>query len=168
MLLSQIIAIADWKTISELIVAVAAIATLFIGTLEYIKQGAQKRTELFLHMRDRYIKFHDLCALLERRETPAGVEELRSLPYEKKFEFINFHEELALMAESRLIRYRLTHYMFGFYAIRCWESDDFWNGVYGFNREEPYWGLFSAFVDRMKREKETFLREKFNSKKYRI
>jgi hypothetical protein len=170
MLSPQITYFTVCEAVAELIAAVVALVTLIFGTIEYHKQGVQKRTELFLKMRDRYGDFADLCALLEREGTPKGNQELRSFPYERKFQFVAFHEELALMAESGLIRYRLASYMFGYYAIKCWSSDNFWNDIPGspMNREEPYWRLFHAFVDRMQKEEEDFRRLKFESKRYQI
>jgi hypothetical protein len=44
-----------------------------------------------------------------------------------------------------IIRREVAHYMFGYYAIRCWDSDASWHGV---NRNSPYWSLFKNFASR--------------------
>jgi hypothetical protein len=46
---------------------------------------------------------------------------------QKKAEyFLGFFEEVALMMNSGLIRKEVAHYMFGYYAIHCWDSKNFW------------------------------------------
>jgi len=37
--------------------------------------------------------------------------------------------------------------MFGYYAVRCYESQLFWAEV---NRESYYWSLFTAFAKKMR------------------
>jgi hypothetical protein len=165
---SSFLGFINLRTTAEIIGAAVGLFTLIKGTLEYVKQGTQKRIELYFQMVEKFSKFSDICALLECQETARDVEKLRMLPYEKKFDFVGFFEDLALMAENGLIRYRLAHYVFGFYAIMCWESDNFWNNVHGMSREEPYWRLFRAFVERMQKEKMGFLRRKFEPKMYRV
>jgi hypothetical protein len=168
-MLSQICLFVDWKSIGELIAAAVALATLIKGTLEYIKQGAQKRTELFLLMRDRYDKFLDICTLLEHQKEQEASTDLRSLSFDKKRDFIGFYEELALMTRSGLIRPAVVHYMFGYYALRCWESDDFWSpSTGGPDRESLYWSLFKAFVKRAQEEEKRFLSRPFRYTIYRL
>jgi len=158
----------DWKTVAAVIAAAVALATLMKGTLEYVKQGAQKRTELFLLMRDRYDKFLDICTLLEHQNEPEASKELRALSFDKKRDFIGFYEELAMMTRGGLIRPAVVHYMFGYYALRCWESDDFWSpSAGGPSRESLYWGLFRSFVERAKKEEERFLTRPFRYTIYR-
>jgi hypothetical protein len=147
----------DWKTITEIIGAGLALATLLKGTVEYVKQGSQKRTELFLKMRDRYDKFLDICTLLETQDEPESSNNLRMLSFDRKRDFIGFYEEIALMTRSGLIRPAVAHYMFGYYAIRCWESDDFWSSLSGGpNRQSKYWGVFRKFALDMQREERKF------------
>ena len=95
--------------------------------------------------------FRELCALTE-----TDAQDLRETPFKDKRDFLGFFEEVALMTNSCLIREAVAHYMFGYYAIRCWESRNFWHGV---NRESPYWSLFRDFVERMKAHEAGF---KFN------
>ena len=119
---------------------ILALVTLLKGILEYSRQGAQKRAEHFLEMRKRLKEnklFKEICALLEG-DSP----QLREVPFKEKRDLLGFFEEVALMVNSGLIRKEVAHYMFGYYAIRCWESDHFWNDV---NRGSIYWRVFKEF-----------------------
>jgi hypothetical protein len=62
-------------------------------------------------------------------------------------------EEVTLLMNSGLIRKPVAHYMFGYYAIRCWESENFWSDV---NRDSPYWAALRTFVDEMKNVEDGF------------
>jgi hypothetical protein len=147
MILSNFFAGFDWKNSAALIGTVVALGTLIKGTLEYVKQGAVKRAELFLQMRERYTKFFYLLDLLDHQGTQVDCDRLRDLSFEKKLQFLGFYEELAMMVESGLIRTKVAHYMFGYYAIACWDSDPFWNEDEE-DRNGPFWRLFSKFVER--------------------
>jgi hypothetical protein len=59
----------------------------------------------------------------------------------------------TLLMNSGLIRKSVAHYMFGYYALRCWESEYFWLDV---NRNSPYWAAFRTFVEQMKRIEQGF------------
>jgi hypothetical protein len=47
---------------------------------------------------------------------------------------------------SGLIRKQVAHYMFGYYAIQCWENSYFWSDV---NRDSTYWLVFQDFAEQM-------------------
>lgn len=66
------------------------------------------------------------------------------------------------MMNSGLVRKDVAHYMFGYYAIRCWESEHFWSEV---NRKSIYWALFRDFVEKMKAIEKTF---SFRGRRYRF
>lgn len=51
----------------------------------------------------------------------------------------------------------VSHYMFGYYALRCWESQHFWADV---NRDSSYWALFRDFVEQMKQAEDSFKYER--------
>jgi hypothetical protein len=126
-------------------VAFFTIISVLKGLVEYKKQGITKRTELFIQMRSRLREdrtFARICELLEEDD-----ELLRDIPLIEKDRFLGFFEELALMKNSGLINDRVALYMFGYYAIRCFESKNFW---YNLNREEPLWSLFIDFAEQMK------------------
>jgi hypothetical protein len=51
---------------------------------------------------------------------------LRTLSFAKKRAFVEFYEDIAVMRYSGLLKKRIAYYMFGYYTIRCNESEDFW------------------------------------------
>jgi len=137
--------IADAKDLATIVVAIVAIASLIKAVMEYVAQGAQKRAELFFSLEKRFWenpKFKEICEWLET-DDPA----LASLSFKDKLQFLGYHEEVALALNSKLIRPEVAHYMFGYYSIRCLESQQFWKGV---EPESPSWSLFRDFAGRMK------------------
>src|ERR1043166_6047674 len=111
----------DWKTLAAIVGAAIALATLIKGVIEYTEQGAQKRVDRFLEMRRRFKEnqtFTSICALLEHDD-----EALRDVAFHAKRDFLGFFEEVALLVNSGLIRPQVAHYMFGYYALKCWESN---------------------------------------------
>jgi hypothetical protein len=147
MILFNFIANFDWKNIATLIGAAVALGTLIMGTLEYIKQGTLKRAELFFQMEERYNKFLYLFDMLDHQDDKKIRDQLQSLPFEKKLDFLGFYDELAMMVESGLIRRTVAHYMYGYYAIACLDSDSFWNEE---ARNDVYWCLFKNFAEQSK------------------
>jgi hypothetical protein len=168
MSIPDLLAHADWKIVAEVVGAAVGLATLLKGTLEYVKQGAQKRTELFLKMCEKYDDFREICDLLEHQDELEVKSKIRALSFARKQDFIGFHEELALMMESGLLRPAVVHYMFGYYAMACWKSDDFWNAPNGLNRDGAYWRLFRSFAEKMNKERKAFLVRAFNPKNYQM
>jgi len=137
----------DWKDAATLIGSAVALFTLFKSMLEYKKQGTLKRAELFFDMEERYTKFLYLFDMLDHQDNEEIIKKLQSLPFGQKLDFLGFYEQLAMMVESGLIRRTVAHYMYGYYAIACWESDSFWNEE---DRNDPYWHLFENFVEQSK------------------
>jgi hypothetical protein len=139
----------DWAAI---VGTAIALATLAKGVFEYGLQGAQKRAEQFMTMQKRFRDnpaFRELSSLIE---TDAIA--LQTVAFKDKRDFLAFFEEIALMMNTGIIRESVAHYMFGYYAIRCWESGHFWEGVP--NKDSPYWSLFRDFVERMKQRERDF------------
>jgi hypothetical protein len=136
--------LSDAKDLATILGVVIALVTLIKGLIEYTHQGAQKRAERFFAFED---AFHsdevliEVCTLLEDDD-----DRLAELPYKTKLHFLGFYEQVALMVNSKLLRPGVAHYMFGYYAIRCWKSDKFWVNL---NRESVYWSLFAAFAKEM-------------------
>jgi hypothetical protein len=138
--------VSETKDIAIIIAGVIALTTFLNGVMEYARQGAQHRAQQFVQMRRRFMEndtFRELCTMLMTNDP-----RLRDIPIQDKRNFGGFLEELALMVNSRLIRKEVAHYMFGYYAILCWESENFWHGI---DRESIYWSLFRDFVGEMKR-----------------
>ncbi len=133
--------------VSSILGGIALVFTAFSiiqGLIEYKKQGVTKRAEIFIQMRTRLREdpvFKNICNLLETDE-----EELKEISIADKDRFLGFFEELAVMKNSGLINEQLTFYMFGYYAIRCFDSANFWHNL---NRKHALWSLFMDFAKTM-------------------
>ena len=132
------------KDLATIVTVIIALVTLAEGLSEYSKQGTQQRAEHFLEMRHRFKdneKFRRISALLEQND-----DALTGLSLAEKTDYVGFFEEIALLTNSGLVRPEVAHYMFGYYAIQCWENEKFWRGA---NRDTKYWSLFRDFVLQM-------------------
>jgi len=139
------------KDIAIVAASVIALGTLIVGVIEYFRQGAAKRVEHFLEMRRRFKenqKFKTITDLLLTDD-----EGLRDIPVGDKLDYLGFFEEIALSMNSRLINKNVAHYMFSYYAIRCWESENFRRGI---NCDSIYWQAFRDFVEQMKEIEQGF------------
>lgn len=131
-------------------------STLFLGIFEYMRQGALKRAEYLFSMRKKFQnneRFANLLKLLE-----LNSQELLDIPYFQKVEFIAFFEEVVLLMKSKLIKKEVAHYMFYYFAKRCWKSENFWIKL---NRDSFYWSLFKEYIEQM----DSFERELFKVQK---
>lgn len=125
--------------------SVIALVSLIKALIEYQKQGITKRSEIFLSMRSRLREdksFSNICDLLERDDP-----KLREIPLVERDRFMGFFEELALLKNSGLVNDEVTLYMFGYFAIRCIDSKNFW---FDLNKDQPLWGAFVDFAQHMK------------------
>jgi hypothetical protein len=134
-------------------IATAAIglATLWKSIAEYIRQGSTKRAEQFIEMRSRLREnpvFINLCELLEN-DSPA----LRAIPLLDKDNFLGFFEELTLLWNSKVFNDETVYYMFGYYALRCHRSENFWSDL---NRNQIQWSHFNDFVKRLEDIESTY------------
>ena len=93
--------------------------------------------------------------------------ELKEVPFEHKRSLLGVFEEVALMMNSGLIKKEVAYYMFGYYAIRCWQSDNFWGNV---NRHSIYWRLFRNFAEEMLQIEKAIAEEKlkYDPKNYKL
>ena len=126
---------------------VAGVATLIKAILEYRRQNSTKRFEIFQGMNARFdeSKFMEVRELLDD-DSP----NLAAFDYTTKHNFLGFFEEISISVNSRVMNAEVAFYMFGYYAIRCWESDNFWLGDKMLVKNSPYWRLFAHFVEQMK------------------
>jgi hypothetical protein len=151
----------ELKDILTVIIGAAALVftavSVIQGLIEYKKQGISKRAEAFLQMRERLREdpvFVRICALLE-----TDSKELQDVPLIEKDRFVGFFEELALMKNSGLVNDQVALYMFGYFAIRCSKSRNFWHGL---NKEQALWSLFWDFARQMETAQEKFHFERKN------
>ncbi len=142
----------DWETIKNIILLVGGIVGLLAlikGVIEYSRNNAMKRAEYFseLHKQlNEVVVLSQICKYLDTNSLY-----LTKLGYAKKYHFLSFFETVALMVNTGLLKKDLAHYMFSYYAIRCYESKNFWADM---NKNSPYWTLFCSFADEMKRIEE--------------
>ncbi len=138
------------KDFGVLIGVLAGLFGLYKGVIEFHLQGKQKRAEIFLKKQAEYFgnkSFNELRSMIETNE-PA----LATHSFEEKRAYLTFFEEIAVLKNSGLLNATLTYYMFGYYATKCLESDNFWSNV---NRNDVFWNVFSQFA----KEMQTRLRE---------
>ena len=137
--------LSDVKDIAIIVGTVAAALTFVKAIIEYTKQNAQKRAEHYTRLREEFKKDGRFGDLFEKLEDDAP--DLAELSFEKKQDLIGFYEDIALAVNSNLLKKEVAHYMFAYYAVRCWDSKYFWEGL---ERESHYWTLFRYFVGEMK------------------
>ena len=130
---------------------IVGLVTLIKGVVEFHKSTITKRLELFLEMRTRLRKDRDFIKICELLETDDP--ELREVPLVQKDRFTGFFEELAIMRNSGLMTDELALYMFGYYAIRCADSANYW---YGLNKKQVLWSLFFDFASDMKQRRDSY------------
>ncbi len=62
--------------------------------------------------------------------------------WDPKRKLLTFFEEIALLVNSKQIDSEVAYYMFGYYAIRARDGQNFKEGI---DLDEKYWGLFYEF-----------------------
>lgn len=148
-------------TVAGVLGALVALGTLIKALMEYTQQGRQKRAEHFFELRRKLKEnqeFSRIAGLLDEASLAGGQAaearaELKELSFQVKRDYLGLFEEVAIAMNSGLIKAQVAHYMFGYYALLCWQSDDFWVNV---NRLSDYWSLFHDFCERMQAEQDRF------------
>jgi hypothetical protein len=139
--------------LTSTITAVVAVLTFAVGVgtflkaiLEYKRQNRAKRFEIFQGLNKRFDEpqFVQLREMLDC-DSPALV----TTDYVWKHNFLGFFEEIAISVNSDVMDAKVAFYMFGYYAIRCWKSENFWLGDKMLEKNSVYWSLFEAFATRM-------------------
>ncbi|MCE1162044.1 MAG: hypothetical protein LWW80_03810 [Thiomonas sp.] len=145
------LSLADAKDIATIVGVAVALITFIKAMHEYRQQGIQKRAQSYFDVERKFLddkNLRDICILLDADDT-----KLSEVPSELKLQFLGFYEQVALMLNSKLIEPEVAHYMFGYYAVRCIDSTNFWKGE---DKESPYWALFRHFAQRMKEFEKEF------------
>ena len=137
-------------TLGALVAAAWALGTFLWN--QY-RDNQRKRFELFFRLRDYFRTSNNLgrlCDLIEKGE----VEKIKQIDADDRSELPAFFEELGLIVNSGTLRSDLVHYFFGYYIIKCWESDAFWDGLLAGDKRanDPYWCLLRNFVEEMRRQ----------------
>lgn len=134
------------KDLAIVVGLLAAFWGLYKGVVEFNLQGKQKRAEIFLKKQGEFFgntDFNEMRALLE-----FDSEELRARSFEQKRAYLTFFEEIAILKNSGLINVDLAYYMFGYYATKCLESQNFWSNI---NKADVFWNVFTRFATEMQR-----------------
>lgn len=130
--------------IKEYATPVAVLITLIKGVLEYMQANTLKRSESLTEMRIRFNsneKFREICYLADCNDP-----RLTQIDIKDRRDILGFYEEVALKTNSGLIRKQVAHYMFGYYAIKCWKCEYFWDSI---EKYSIYWCLYRDFVYQM-------------------
>lgn len=134
-----------WKNFAIILGVIVSTHSLLKSVAEYSKQGTQKRADYFFNLEKRFEEnkvFGEICSELDK-DYPTFY----NISLRDKMLFLGFHEEVAASMNSKLIKKEVVHYMFGYYALRCWESKEFWVDI---NKDSFYWILFNEFAEQMK------------------
>jgi hypothetical protein len=128
------------------VTATVGVGTFVKAIFEYGRQNRAKRFEIFQGLNKRFDEneFLQLREMLDE-DSPA----LATTGYTVKHNFLGFFEEIAISVKSDVMNAEVAFYMFGYYAIRCWESKNFWLGDKMIEKESIYWSLFRSFAKRM-------------------
>lgn len=111
-----------------------------------LEQGEEdaslRRTEFFLTQHRRLFDDADLYEVLCYLD--GDDPKLTDLTmWDKKRKFLAFIEEIALLVNSKKIKTDTAYYMFGYYAKRAREGDNFNVGI---DTAEAHWWVFQRFV----------------------
>lgn len=144
----------DARNVAIVVGTLVTTGMLLKAVVEYSRQNAQRRAEYYLRLREKLKEGEQFKELLEWLvdDNP----KLAQLPWHVKAGFLGFYEDVALLVNAGLLMRPVAHYMFAYYAVRCWESNHFWQGP-GLERDAPYWRLFRQFVAQMKEVETSFL-----------
>jgi hypothetical protein len=142
--------IQDWISASSALVAaltfVVGVGTLIKAIIEYNRQNATKRFEIFQGMNKR---FDDDTFKKIREYLDNDDPELEKHDYTSKHNFLGFFEEIAISVNTKVMSSEVAYYMFGYYAIRCYHSANFWKGAKMLSKDSIYWSLFRQFATEM-------------------
>lgn len=125
------------KDVSIVVAGAAALIGLLASASEYLLRGRVERAKQFVELRRRFLEdpsFRDILELLDS-DSPL----LAEVPLQSRRNFIGFLEELGLMVNSRLVKVKVAHYMFGHYIGLAAKSRHLWAGL---DPESRYWTMF--------------------------
>jgi len=131
------------------IAGLIAFGTFIKAILEYRLQGRQKRAELFDMLKNRLRTDQQLSRIIALLEV--NSEELINISQIDKYYFLGFLEQVAIAVNSGLIKQNVAHYFFGYFALHCWESTNFWylDEQSVIDKDAYYWTTFKKFVNEM-------------------
>ena len=140
----------DWLTATKDIATIAGVLiALFAfgkGVLEYAVKNKLDRFSKFQEIRMRMKENQEFREILSLTET--NDQRLKQIDFALKRDLLGLFEEVAMMVSSKILKREVAHYMFGYYALRIYESDNFWTNI---NKNSYYWSVFRKFAEDMQR-----------------
>jgi hypothetical protein len=163
--------ISEWREIATIIATVVTVpGALFAAykTYQEIKKGRVqrekdqqlKRTEFTLAQHRRLFDDPTLYSVLSLIDGDDPKLKDAAM-WDAKRKFITFFEEIELLVSSGNISENVAYYMFGYYAKRALEGDNFKIGI---ELRPEYWGLFFKFTA----DADEYLKKEFDPKKISI
>lgn len=137
------------KDISITIGGLITLITFWVGLIQYIRQNRQNRATQFVEARRRFLENPSFREILNLLATDSP--QLKDIPIQERRNLVGFLEEVALMVNSRIIRQRVAHYMFGYYVLLVDGSENFWDGL---DKKSDYWAVFRSFAYAMRSQSE--------------
>jgi len=142
------------QQLTFIIGTIAVASGFFKWLLEYSKKIQGERIKTFLKINDDFISNREFANIIELLDIDSV--ELTRIGVHEKFRFLRFYETIAIYLKTGLIQKDIAFYMFGYYAIQCRNSINFWNNI---NIDSPYWHLFNEFSETMAAMEETIQAE---------
>lgn len=121
------------------------VATGIIAVIQYGRNNALRRVEHFRYLNEKLTETPKYLRIADLLQSES--EEISEVSISDKTEFIGLYEIVAISMNSGLIKKEVAFYMFGYYAIKCWNSELFWND--DLEKESSYWHAFRDFVVKM-------------------
>ncbi len=141
------------KDIAAVVGGAVGLITLGKAVIEYARQNGEKRAKQFLELRKVYREspeFQQIAELLTPPIDGEKAERLRNLPYQHRFEYMAFMEDIAFLVNTGLMRQGVAFYWFGYDLIQAWENQDFWPDSVHKGPNAKYWSLLEDFYHQMK------------------
>lgn len=120
------------------------VGTFMKSISEYSGKNTLERFEKYIALSKRWDEDEDVQKIIFLLEGDNA--ELADIPYKCRHDFLAFYEEISLMFESELLKPAVAYCMFGYYAVRCLRSANFWRNI---NKDAPAWYLFVRFAQKM-------------------
>jgi hypothetical protein len=131
--------------------------TLIKAIFEYKRQNAAKRFEIFQGMNKRFDDdaFKPIREYLDNDDPKLALHD-----YTSKHNFLGFFEEIAISIKTKVMSKEVAFYMFGYYAVKCYRSSNFWKGEKMLVKGSVYWTLFKQFAEQMEAMEDMLLKGK--------
>jgi hypothetical protein len=136
---------------ASFVVVVGAGASILLKyVLEIQKDNRRRRVEVYYELRktfDTEKDFLDIQLNLDS-DSPKFTPDSKS----QRMKFASFMEYVSLCTRSDIFSHELANYEFGYFAMKCWNTDTFWVDLVddvSARKEDPYSAMFKTFVDQL-------------------